>query len=102
MRCALGLLCDVSASLATPNGPRQVHDGQADRVAILGPRAVVVADIISENLREHEPGVARSLADAAIDDDRLRSVDASRRVEPLQLIRRLDGAVFVDRAAPGY
>src|SRR5688500_5228901 len=61
---------------AAPDGAGDVHDRHADGVAVFGPRTVVVAHIIVENLREQEPSVARALADAAIDDDGLFAVDA--------------------------
>ena len=43
--------------------------GHAHGAAPLGPRAVVVAHVLeAEQVREHEPGVARTLADAAVGD----------------------------------
>ena len=45
-------------------------DRHADRVAPLGPAAVVVAHArVAEQVGEHEPGVAAALADAAVGDD---------------------------------
>ena len=46
-------------------------DGDGDHVAPLGPRAVVVLDVVvAEQLVQHEPGVRRALADPAVGDDR--------------------------------
>ena len=45
-------------------------DGGPDGVAPLGPGAVVVADVVvAEQVVEHEPGVARALADTAVGYD---------------------------------
>src|SRR5690348_7944612 len=44
-------------------------DRGADGVAPLGPAAVVVAHaVVAEEIAQHEPGVARALADAAVGD----------------------------------
>src|SRR6266581_2139226 len=51
-------------SRAVPAGDRD-----PDAVAPLGPRAVVVAHVAeAEQVLQHEPGVAGTLADAAVDD----------------------------------
>src|SRR5687768_3297374 len=46
-------------------------DRRADQVAPLRPRAVVVLHVLeAQQILEHEPGMARALADAAVGDDR--------------------------------
>src|SRR5690606_12582694 len=72
----------------------------ANRVAILRPRAVIVANFVTEDAGEHEPGVARTLANTAIGDDRLGAVDADGGESCLEFVSRLERAVFIDRAAP--
>ena len=48
-------------------------DRDVDQVAPLGPRAVVVLDVLlPEQLVQHEPRVRRALADPAVGDDRRR------------------------------
>src|SRR5882757_7844907 len=77
-------------------------DGNGDHVAPLRPRSVVVLDVVlAEQLVEHEPGVRRALADAAVGDDRLAGQDALARVELLQLVARLERPVLADRLGPG-
>src|SRR5436305_3933190 len=77
-------------------------DRHADERPVLGPRAVVVLDLlVAEKLGEHEPCVRRTFADPAVGDDRLPGVDPRAAVELLQLIGRLERAVFVGRSAPG-
>ena len=49
---------------------------------------------------EHEPGVARALADAAVGDDVLVRADALGLVQRPELIRALEGAVFADGLGP--
>src|SRR5690606_40240109 len=66
---------DAIRSLGTPDGARQVDDGHPDGVAPLGPRAVVLRHLVTEDLGEDEPGVAAALADAAVDDDGLAAVE---------------------------
>ena len=47
-------------------------DRHGDHVAPLGPGAVVVLHVVlAEQLVQHEPGVRRALADAAVGDDRV-------------------------------
>src|SRR5262245_29364046 len=47
-------------------------DRRADQIAPFGPGAVIILDVLeAEQVLEHEPGVARALADAAVGDDRL-------------------------------
>src|SRR4051794_32935065 len=77
---------------------------QADHAAPLGPRAVVVLDVVDpEQLVQHEPGVRAALADAAVGDDR-RSLadDALAGVQVAQLVGGLERAVLLDRLRPGH
>ena len=77
------------------------RDGHADQRAVLGPGAVVVLDVLlAEQLLQHEPGVRRALADAAVGDGVLAPVDAGLGVELLELVVGLEGAVVVGRLAP--
>src|SRR5437588_4727109 len=70
--------------------------GRADQIAPLGPRAVVVLHVReTQEMHEGEPGEARSLADAAVRDDRLIALDALRRVQRLQVVKALEGAIVV-------
>ena len=76
-------------------------DRHADERAVLGPRAVVVLDVrLAEQLVQHEPGVRRALADAAVGDGVLAEVDAlvARRARAAR--RRTERAVVVGRLAP--
>src|ERR671927_390249 len=69
--------------------------------APLGPGAVVVADLrVAKELTQHEPGVRRPLADAAVRHDILVRGNALAAVQLAQLLRRLERAVLVDRLAP--
>ena len=64
-------------------------DRHADQAAVLGPRAVVVADpLVPEQLVQHEPAVRRPLADAAVGDDVLVRRDALALVERSPARRR--------------
>src|SRR5690606_30708474 len=51
--------------LAGPHGARKVDDRDTNGVAVFGPGAVIVADVVAEQLLQGEPGVARALADPA-------------------------------------
>src|SRR4051812_8916193 len=76
-------------------------DRDADERAVLDPAAVVVLDVgLAEQLAQHEPGVARALADPAVGDGRLAVVEALLGVELLQLLVALECAVLVGRLAP--
>src|SRR5208337_3438000 len=61
------------------------HDGHPHGVAPFGPRSVVIAHTgLAQQMREHEPGVAGPLADAAIDDGFVVGVEET--VELLELL----------------
>ena len=56
-----------------PAGARTPSRWDVDQVAPLGPRAVVVLDVVAaEQLVQHEPRVRGALADPAVGDDRRR------------------------------
>src|SRR5262249_41612841 len=75
---------------------------RSDHAAPLGPRAVVVLHVlVAEQLLQHEPGVRRALADAAVGDDLFVGRDALAAVELPQLIGRLERPILVGRLAPG-
>ena len=58
---------------AQPRALDVLLDRHVHHVAPLGPRAVVVLHVVvAEQLVQHEPGVGRALADAAVGDDRVR------------------------------
>ena len=77
-------------------------DGRAYDAAVLGPGAVVVTHlVVSQDLGQHEPGMRRALADAAIGDDLSVAGDALAAVYLPQLLHRLEGAVaLVDGTGP--
>src|SRR5438105_1136500 len=77
-------------------------DGGTDQVAPLGPRAVVVADVVeAEQVGQDEPGVARALADAAVGDDVVVGRQALLLLVDLtELVGRLEAAVLVRRPLP--
>ena len=63
-------------------GRSALFDRHVDEVAPLGPRAVVVLDVLlAEQLVQHEPGVRRALADPAVGDDRLAVRDPLAAVQ---------------------
>src|SRR6202035_441215 len=98
-------------------GPRCMHRGlpqlalldrDVDEVPPLGPRAVVVLDVLaSQELVQDEPRVRRALADPAVGDDRLAREDSLAAVEVGELVRRLERSVVAhglrprDRLRPG-
>src|SRR6266542_3743957 len=65
----------MGSAAARYSRPRPLHvllDRDVHEVAPLRPRAVVVLDVVdAEQLVQHEPGVRRAFADAAVGDDRL-------------------------------
>src|SRR5205085_7341963 len=76
-------------------------DGDTHERSVLGPRPVVVLDVVvAEKLGEDEPRVRRALADAAVGDDRLVPTDARVRIELLELVGGAEGAVLGCRLAP--
>src|SRR5690606_24251232 len=81
---------------------RTGRDRDAHRVAPLGPRAVVVADVpVAEQVRQREPGVAGALADAAVRDHRVVGAHAEALgVDRLELGTGLVGAVLGHRRRP--
>lgn len=80
-------------------------DRHAHEIAPLGPAAVVVPHPrVPKQVGEHEPSVARALADAAVDDDVVRGPQAAFLfVDRPQSIGRVESAVFrIDGARPGH
>src|SRR6478609_477624 len=76
-------------------------DRHADQAAVLGPRTVVVLDVLlAEQLVQHEPGERGALADPAVRDGVGRQVDALGLVEGLELVVALEGAVVVGVLRP--
>src|SRR5437588_7757338 len=76
-------------------------DRSAHQVAPLGPRTVVVGDVVvAEQIFQNKPCVAGALADAAIGDHRLGTVDAFAAIERAQLVRRFESAIVVARLTP--
>src|SRR5258708_39810630 len=77
-------------------------DRCADEGAPFCPGSVVVADVgVTQQVRQHKPGVGRALADAAVSDDVLVGRDALAAVELLEIRAGLKGSIFVDGLAPG-
>src|SRR4051812_4389609 len=79
-------------------------DGNAHEVAPLRPAPVIVADLlVTQQMGEHEPGVAAALADAAVDDDVVtRFGSCLLLVDGAQLVGGLEGAVVrIDGPGPG-
>src|SRR5689334_15747091 len=75
--------------------------GRADEVAPFGPRAVVVLHVLEpEQMLEHEPREARSLADTAVRDDGGIAGDALIGVKLLQLLHTLERPVVVAVLSP--
>lgn len=62
-------------------------------VVILVPRTGVVAHLIAQQLLQREPGVAGTLANAAVGDDGTPAVDAYARIQLTQLFHRRGGAI---------
>lgn len=63
---------------------------------------VVVTPNSPSQFVQHEPGVAGTLADAAVRDGRLALVQSGAGVDGLQLVVRLDGAVFAGGHGPRH
>src|SRR4051812_5758014 len=76
-------------------------DGRADEIAPFGPGTVVVLDVlVSEQVLQHEPGMARSFADAAVGDHGRIGCGSRAAIELLQFFARLERAVLVAGLAP--
>src|ERR671937_2884644 len=76
-------------------------DGHAHQAAPLGPRAVVILDVlIAKQVGEHKPGVAAALANAAVGHHPPIGCDAMTLVEGAQLLRAFEGAIWRDGLAP--
>src|SRR5205807_7373944 len=73
-----------------------------DDVALFSPTSVVVLLVVqAEQIAQHDPSVAGTLADAAIRHRRLLSVNALLlEVNRLQFVRRLEGAILLHGGAP--
>src|SRR2546422_7591859 len=84
--------------------PRQLSllNRRGDDVAVFSPTAVVVLNVVeTEKIFQHEPGVARTFADAAISDGRLLRIHSLLlHVNPLQVIGGFERAVLLYRPAP--
>src|SRR5690242_20835489 len=84
-----------------PHMVSSLLDRDADERAVLDPAAVVVLDVgLAQQLAQHEPGVARALADAAVGDGRLALVEALLGVQLGELLVGLERAARVGRLAP--
>src|SRR5690242_17294180 len=76
-------------------------DRDTDERAVLGPRTVIVLDVlVAEQLVQREPRVARPLADAAVGDGVLAVVEPFVAVELGELVVGLEGAVLVRGLRP--
>src|SRR3990172_11043264 len=81
--------------------PPLLFDRRADERAPLGPGALVVLYVlVAEQVRQHEPGVRRALADAAVGDDFLVRGYALATIYRHQLVGVLERTVFVACLAP--
>src|SRR5687768_10962477 len=78
--------------------------GSPNGIAPLGPRSIVVLYVVvSEEVREHEPGVRGALSYAAVGDRVLIGTETRLSfVDLAQFLRILEGAVFVGRPRPRY
>src|SRR3990170_9166279 len=86
-----------------PAGKPLPLDRDVDHRAPLGPRPVVVAHVrITEQLVQHEPGVAGALADAAVGDDVLVGRHALALLERAQPLRALERARPAHGLRPGH
>src|SRR5215211_1324633 len=102
-RASTAAVCPPTRSPAMQGRPASALDGHADQAAPLGPGAVVVADPrVAEQLVQHEPGMGRALADAAVGDHVLVGGHPLGAVELGQLVvgEELAGGA-VDRLGPG-
>src|SRR2546423_11155718 len=93
VRCAFSEFC-VDRRL-------RLLDGGADEVSPFRPRAVVVLHVLEpEQMLHDEPREARSLADAAVRDDRLVARNALRRIQRGEIVEALERSVLVAVLAP--
>src|SRR5690606_7053617 len=75
----------------------------AYKAAPFSPRAVIVANVfIPKQVLQDEPGVAGSLANAAVGDHRLVRGDALFAVQASQPVHRLQRTIRVRRHAPWH
>src|SRR5689334_6069606 len=90
------------ASVNGGSGVLALLDRRADQIAPLRPRAIVVAHVgITEQLRQHKPGVRRTLANAAVGKHLFVGADAFATVDGSQLLGGLECAIRVGRRGPG-
>src|SRR3954453_12348236 len=88
---------------SSPTRSGGLLDGDTDERAVFGPRAVVVLDVlVAEQLVQREPGVAGTLADAAVGDGVAAVVQPFAHVQLAQLVVGLEGAILVGRLRPGH
>src|SRR3954453_19005131 len=93
----------VGACSGAPHMSDVLLDRHADEGAVLGPRTVVVLDVlVAEELVQREPGVARPLPDAAVGDGVAAVVPTLRAGGLAQLVVGLERAVLVGRLAPRH
>src|SRR5947209_14816719 len=81
-----------------------LFDWRAHQVAPFGPGAIVVLDVwVTKQVFQHEPGMAGTLADAAVGDHGLiRANTVLLLVNRSQLVRGLEGTVGrIRRSRPG-
>src|SRR5580693_6754667 len=87
--------------MLSSGGAGFVDDGGADQVAPLGPRTVIIAHVVvAQQILQHKPGVRTALADAAISDDFIGARNTFWLIEPLKILERLEGAIFVGSLRP--
>src|SRR5690242_21826467 len=78
-------------------------DRDTDERAVLGPRTVVVLDVlVAEQLVQREPGVARPLADPAVGNGVATVVEPLVAVELGEFVVGLEGAVLVGGLRPRH
>src|SRR5581483_5483928 len=88
--------------LATPRSGSPSDRGP-HQVAPFGPGAVIILAVrVAEQIGQHEPGEAGTLADAAVGDDRVVRLEADLLlVDGAELLGGLEGPVLLDGSAPG-
>src|SRR4029077_989409 len=82
-----------------PSSLLPLHDGRADPIPPLGPRAIVVSHLLHpQQILQGAPGMARPLPDAAVRDHLVLAVDDLRALVQLcELLERLERSVGRDR-----